>query len=512
MKSNMNKMLKLKSYRNLIHLAAVIVVAIALAQLGAPALVCAMIVGCYQLAQFAQSRGYRRGHVCIAALTEEQIKEFEKICGELKELGSHIPGLKSLSEADGGFAAIKKLPELLKGEARRVDEVEGKLKKLQKLLATNQHSTGVRWVGNVPFVTDECARSLSSIFVLECQKLGESAMRQLNREEKSHTGLITQAREYLGLPTETKAGGPLTAADIPLPTIYVPQIIELVFAYGAARQHGTVFPLGAGTVKLPRLQAGEDNFGFLGAGTAGMSASIAQKEVTATLVTFTANKFGGLIRIPTELEEDTFVPLGQFLARYIARQLAKGEDLTMFLADGSSTYANIVGIAKYCQNNTAYLQVLSTGHTSTGSATIADFRAMRTLVNPAVLANMNANGRSSAAYYLHPSFEALLVTFNTINNPLIYVRLPDGTCTLDGYPIHWIGVSSINSATVTVSTPFCFFGDLSYWHLGERGTVRVEVSKEVFFQTDELAMRALERIDVEAMAVDAMSTLQTSAS
>jgi hypothetical protein len=34
----------------------------------------------------------------------------------------------------------------------------------------------------------------------------------------------------------------------------------------------------------------------------------------------------------------------------------------------------------------------------------------------------------------------------------------------------------------------------------------------VFFATDELAMRALERIDVEAMAIDAMATLQTAGS
>ena len=73
-----------------------------------------------------------------------------------------------------------------------------------------------------------------------------------------------------------------------------------VFAFGQARKYATVFPLGAGTVKLPRLQPGEDNFGFLGAGTTGgMSQNVPQKEVEAALVTFTANKCaGGIIRIP----------------------------------------------------------------------------------------------------------------------------------------------------------------------------------------------------------------------
>src|SRR5208283_6216495 len=102
------------------------------------------------------------------------------------------------------------------------------------------------------------------------------------------------------------------------------------------------------TVKLPRLQAGEDQFTYLGVGTAGMSQAVGEKRVTATNVTFTANKMGGIVRIPTEIEEDSFIQLGQFLARYIARQLSKVEDLTMFLGDGSSTYANITGVGPYC--------------------------------------------------------------------------------------------------------------------------------------------------------------------
>jgi HK97 family phage major capsid protein len=79
---------------------------------------------------------------------------------------------------------------------------------------------------------------------------------------------------------------------------------------------------------------------------------------------------------------------------------------------------------------------------------------------------------------------------------------------LDGFPIRWIGVSAANTGNAQPNAFVAFFGDLGYWYLGERGAPRVEVSREVFFQTDELAMRALERIDVEAMAVDAMATIQ----
>ena len=67
------------------------------------------------------------------------------------------------------------------------------------------------------------------------------------------------------------------------------------------------------------------------------------------------------------------------------------------------------------------------------------------------------------------------------------------------------------STKAAASTYLAFFGDLSYWYLGERGSPRVETSREVYFATDEIGMRALERIDVEAMAPDAMTALQLAA-
>jgi HK97 family phage major capsid protein len=143
------------------------------------------------------------------------------------------------------------------------------------------------------------------------------------------------------------------------------------------------------------------------------------------------------------------------------------------------------------------------------NATVDDFRNLRAQVNPAILGNMAANGQTNAAYYLHPSFEPLLRSFNKYPNFIVFETV-NGKPMFDGWPVRWIGVSQPYSANVVApSTPLAFFGDLSYWYLGERGTPRVEISREVFFQTDELAMRALERIDIETMAIDAMATLMT---
>jgi HK97 family phage major capsid protein len=106
--------------------------------------------------------------------------------------------------------------------------------------------------------------------------------------------------------------------------------------------------------------------------------------------------------------------------------------------------------------------------------------------------------------------EPLLRGFNKYPNFVVFTN-ENGKPMFDGWPVRWIGVGATNNGQAQPGAFAAFFGDLTYWYLGERGQVRVEVSKEVFFATDEIAMRALERIDVEAMAIDAMAAIRTGA-
>ena len=471
-----------KNYRNLIGLALVVMLAVALFNLGMSGPVCFALVACWQLLQFARSP--RLGACFTAAFTEPQMTEFKRV----------------LDNADNVMGMMKGIPDRVKGLEKENDDLRGQLKSLRKM-GLRGMSDGVKWIGNKAFVSDDCAAALTSVFVLSCARL-ENGLETLIADVAARDRIKAHAAGILSMEVKTAMSG----TEIPLPTVYVPQVIELVFKYGQARQYATVFPLGAGTVKLPRLKAGEDDFGYFGAGTAGMSQTITEKRVTAELVTFTANKAGGLIRIPYELEEDTFVPIGQFLARYIARQLAKLEDKTMFLADGTSTYAGQTGVGPYCVANPTYLLQLANGKTKPSDVTLNDLRNLRSKVSAAILAG---NG-FDAAYYLNPTWEPVLRSFNQYPNFIVYENV-NGQPKFDGWPVRWVGVLQAMLTSAAASTFAAMFGDLSFWYLGERGAPRIEVSREVFFASDELAMRALERIDVEAMGIDAMAALQTAA-
>lgn len=475
-----------KNYRNLVGLALVVMLAVASFNLGMSGPVCFALVACWQLLQFARSP--QLGACFMAVITDAQMKDFERI----------------MKEVEGGWHEVMGLPDRVKGLEKENDDLRGQLKGLRKMGLRGMND-GVRWIGNKAFVSDDCAAALTSVFVLSCARV-ENGLETLIADGAARDRIKAHAAGILSMEVKTA----MTGTEIPLPTVYVPQVIELVFKYGQARQYATVFPLGAGTVKLPRLKAGEDDFGYFGAGTAGMSQGITEKRVTAELVTFTANKAGGLIRIPYELEEDTFTPIGQFLARYIARQLAKLEDKTMFLADGTSTYASQTGVGPYCATAVGgaypYLLQLAGGKTKPSDVGLDDLRNLRSKVSAAILAG---NG-FDAAYYLNPTWEPVLRDFNTYPNFIVYENV-NGQPKFDGWPVRWVGVMQTMLTSAAPSTFPAMFGDLSFWYLGERGVPRIEVSREVFFATDELAMRALERIDVEAMGIDAMAALETAA-
>ncbi len=321
-------------------------------------------------------------------------------------------------------------------------------------------------------VSDDCARYLAAVVICGADSIG--GLNHIKGAQRD--SLVGECKSVLGVETRSA----LTSSDIPLPTQYSAQVVELIWKFGQARQFATVYPLGTGTVKLPQLKT-SPTFGFLN-----QSASIPEKSPQIQFVTFTAQKAGGIVRVPSEIDTDTIVPLGQFLARYIAREAARWEDTVLFLADGTSTYNSLKGVGQTCVDGSLVV-TLGSGKTKVTDITIADLRSMRAKVNGAAL--------FQSAYYFHPSMEALLRSFNS-STYTPFVVGPDRSATFEGFPVRWVGVLPVYDTTAHASQIQGAFGDLSYWYLGERSALSMEISREVFFATDELAVRALERFTV----------------
>src|SRR5207302_2137083 len=111
-------------------------------------------------------------------------------------------------------------------------------------------------------------------------------------------------------------------------------------------------------------------------GSVAMSAAFGEKSPTVTFASLESHKIGGVVRLPREIDEQSIVALGQFLARYGAVEFARAEDTWGFLADGTSTYETVKGIVQIARDNSNTV-VLASTKTKPSDATLADFRSLR---------------------------------------------------------------------------------------------------------------------------------------
>lgn len=404
------------------------------------------------------------------------VKDFQGRVG--KALDDVETQSKTLADQIGKAATAEELTKLQTDHDALVEDMKN-VRKAQ--LASRTNRTTVRGQ-----VSEECARNLGVIALL-------AAVRQGHITEQSRLDSVQgMAKDILGV--EFKAA--ISATDIPLPTEFSGEVIELVSLYGTARQFGTVYPLGAGTVQLPKLKT-SPAFGLIA-----MSATIAEKNPQIEFVAFAAQKWGGLIRLPSEIDEDSIVAIGQFVARYAAREMGKCEDNVFWNADGTNIFASLKGIAKNVVLDGETVS-LPSAKTKFSDATLANFRSLRAQVSDAAL--------SMGAYYMHPSFEQHLSGLNTAGDKPYVANAAQGA-TLDGFKINWISALPAYSTGANAAKVFAVFGDVSYEYLGVRGGMRFDTSREAGFVTDEVLVRALERFTIGKMANGAFAGLITASS
>src|SRR5436190_19481376 len=92
----------------------------------------------------------------------------------------------------------------------------------------------------------------------------------------------------------------------------------------------------------------------------GMSAAFGEKSPTVTFASLESHKIGGIVRLPREIDEQSIVAMGQFLARYGAVEFARVEDNRAFNADGGGTYESVKGVVQIARDNSKTVVLAST--------------------------------------------------------------------------------------------------------------------------------------------------------
>lgn len=403
----------------------------------------------------------------------------------MSEQTAEIQGL--LTEIKSGWAGVSALPAEVKALREGSDRLATDLKDVRRQLASRHGALAPRRAGQV---SEGCARHVASVFIVHCER--SDKLDALCSVPAQRDALVTFARDNLGLSTRDA----LTTNDINLPTQYSGEIRELISEFGVARRCMSPYPIGMGTARPARMGT-RPAFGSIA-----MSAAFPEKSPTVGFASLESHKIGGIVRLPREIDEQSIVAMGQFLARYGAIEFARAEDTWGFLADGSANFETVRGVVKGADDNEC-THVLADGKTKPSDATLDDFRMLRTAVNKAAL-----NGRLSA-YYLDSTWETRLPAFRTAAEPNVYQRLPDGSAILDGYPVVWTDVLTPYGTEAAADQALAVFGALSFWWMGEHGTPRIDTSEHVWFANDQLAVRFIEEIDFDYAAPDAVAALMT---
>jgi HK97 family phage major capsid protein len=270
-----------------------------------------------------------------------------------------------------------------------------------------------------------------------------------------------------------------------LPDQYEPMLIRLVNDYGVARRECGQKVMTSDTLTCPRRTGGFTTYYPAEGGT------ITASDMTLDSVKLTAKKLACLGRFSAELNEDSLLNIGNELSIEGALSIASAEDSATFIGDGTSTYGRIVGIKSALLAGSEV--TAATGHTAFSTLTIDDFHKMLSTVQTYALKFGNAKWYISRAGWAS-SMQRLALASGGVTS----MEIGGGTMPMFlGYPVVWVEVMNSTLSAQTSTEGLCFFGDLRQSvFFGDRRGISVAVSNDVYFTSDETAIRFTERYDV----------------
>ncbi len=269
-------------------------------------------------------------------------------------------------------------------------------------------------------------------------------------------------------------------------------IIQKLGKYGKFRKNALVVKIASGKQFVPRVTTDLVIY------CPGEGKQITKSDVKVDMVGLIAKKFACVTVINAELEEDSIIGLGEIVGASIVRSMAKKEDLIGFIGDGTETYFGMIGIVGALLKvdetigNIKGLQVASGNAYS--EINLADLRK--------VVGILPDDADEDAKWYMNKKFyyEVVYPLAETAGNANVFEILTDrkGRFLL-GYPVEFVSAMPSTEANSQICA---ILGDLSIGaYIGERKELTIDQSKEAFFLTDQLGIRGIERIDINAYGV-----------
>lgn len=289
-----------------------------------------------------------------------------------------------------------------------------------------------------------------------------------------------------GLDVRALSIGVNTAGGFTVPEEMATAIIDLREEYGVFRRECDVMPMARDIMTIPR-SSGSGTAAFVNENTA-----LTASEVTFNQVTLTAHKLGRICLMSTEIADDAIINMADWLAEHFAYSFALKEDETGFTGDGTASYASIRGVnVKIIDGNHAAGVV----DAESGDDQFAEL----TLV-----ALTNLMGACPAYAHNGAKWFCSQLAHDTVFGRLAAAAGGNTIQTMAGafapsflgYPIV---ISQIMPKVTTAlnNLVMLLFGNLKMAAtLGDRREFTIATSSDRYFEIDQIAIKATERIDI----------------
>ncbi len=269
-------------------------------------------------------------------------------------------------------------------------------------------------------------------------------------------------------------------------------IIQKLGKYGKFRRDATVVSMGSAMTMIPKVDADLTVYCVNEGGT------ITASDMSFGQVNMNPKSWACLAKVSSELDEDAVAGIGEILGISITRSMAKKEDLVGFMGDGTSIYfgmTGIVGALRKVDTTIANIKGLKVASGNTyAEITLGDFRG--------VVALLPEECEDTAKWYMSKKFyfDVVWPLAETAGVANIFEILSDRKSRyLLGYEVEFV---SCMPSTEANSQICAILGDLQLGAmLGERKHLTIESSKDVFFTNNQIAIRGVERIDINAYGV-----------
>lgn len=313
-------------------------------------------------------------------------------------------------------------------------------------------------------------------------------------------------REHGNILYDSMSTGVPSAGGNLVPDAMASTIIDLREKYGIFRQWADVVPMPSDTLVVPRRTGSVTPY-WIGEG-----AALTASDPSFDNVSLVAKKLTAFTKISTELSEDSIINVADWLTMDIGQQFAYEEDRVGFNGTGLDTDGGINGLLNKVQTSTysaSFVVVPTATHNTFAELDATDLMTLMAAVPQYAL--------DGAAFFTSQSGASLCFgrlmaaaggnTQQGLATDNITGERGRGIVGYyQGYPIVVSQVLPTESTTKT-NLPMLAFGNLAKAAvIGERRSINFATDSSVYFASDQLAIRATARIDINVHSLGSTTT------